>query len=88
MTPSRRAAETANLEAEIDRLKRVAEQAYNHIDCLLLYATTYPGDSHPRSAVAFAKELARDLGINRAIRTEAQFKDGFCLPPYPLRKSQ
>ncbi len=79
--------ENAMLAAEVDRLKQVAHQAAEHLDCTLLYATGYPNDSHPKNASALLVELRNEVGLKGPHRTQSQFRDGFILPPYPHRPS-
>ena len=42
-----------------------------HIDALLLYATGFPGDSHPNDAIDFYRTIC-----DRPMRTEGQFRRG------------
>jgi len=64
---SERAA-NARLTDEVESLRW---WAFNHVDCLLLYATSYPNDSHARDAVAFAHLIApeRTLRIGNQIKS-------------------
>lgn len=79
-------------DAEVDiaencRLRDLLHRAFKHIDALLLYATSYPEDSHPKEAVAFARELSRDMGFDGKMRTDGQFRNvpSYCMPPYNHR---
>lgn len=77
-------AENERLRAEGNAWRNVAHQAAGNIDCLLLYATTHPTDSHSIEANTFLIQLRAALGIKKPHRTQGQFKDkGYCLPPFP-----
>lgn len=49
-------------EREVARLRSVLHQAYGHLDCLLLYATAHPADSHVIQARKFMANVRGGFG--------------------------
>lgn len=61
--------------------KEAARRAAYHIEALLMYAGTYPRDSHPNDADAFLTNIRRELGITTPHRTAGQWTGNpFSLP--------
>jgi len=76
-------AESERGKAEV--WKQVAHQAAGHLDCIMLYATSHPTDSHVTNANAFLVMLRAVLGIEGPHRTQSQIRleSHLPLPPFP-----
>lgn len=65
---------SASVEGEeVTAWKSRARSAANSIDALLLYATTYPADSHALDAYALLIQLRTELGMRGSPRTVDTF---------------
>ena len=83
-----KAAEARGAENERAKAKvweEVASQSAGHLDCIMLYATSYPTDSHVTNANAFLIKLRAILGIRGAHRTQTQIRleNHLPIPPFP-----